>query len=219
MGEEDVRERFGIRSHALDPPLEVVECGDGGDRHEEPHRRGDQRFRDRAHDGLGSQSRGCRGCRRIGPAQNFERFHDADDGAEESEEGGVVAHRTEEGKPFLETDALQSGGSHHRFLGRHRPEVGMAQPRHDHRGRRRGRGIHPLQGLSNAPSSKELVQVGGELLGIIAQRAQEERTLDDQHDVHDREADQDPHDPRGLEVEQGMLEQIDEGQEFSPQRA
>jgi hypothetical protein len=100
--------------------------------------------------------------------------------------------------------------SRHRLLGRGGAQIGGPQPCHRDGCLWRARGAQLVQGLAHLPSTQEQIELRGQLGNIVLDGAQEGRPLDDDDQVDHRQTEQDPHHPRGLEIEQGVFEQFNQ---------
>ncbi|UPT74763.1 MAG: hypothetical protein M0D55_03305 [Elusimicrobiota bacterium] len=138
------------------------------------------------HERLGEALHDRLGARAAGEGQVVERAHDAEHGAEQADEGRVVAERVEQGQPGLERPALEGEAALDRLLGRlavgQRAGDRLREPALDRAfGQEGGRG---------AVAGLPLVEKGGRKLRGGLARAEDDEALDDHADGDDRGQDQ-----------------------------
>jgi hypothetical protein len=184
-----VRQRVDVGDGGAHAPVEEVEADDRRDGDEQADRRRHQRLGDARHD--------HRHAARLVGREIVERLDDAEDGAEEADEGGVVAERTEEGEVALEAHALARFGAEHGRAHRFMTALDLGQ----------ARAHHPrLDGVTFTNLGARLVElVGGEQAAqVVLQRrdldamgGEEPAALDHDGDADHRQGDQQPEHPLG----------------------
>jgi hypothetical protein len=202
-GGDQLAEAVGVLLDIADGVLEDVEADDGRQRDEEADAGGDEGLGDAGHDVVH---------RALVPrvAELVKGLDDADDRAEQADEGGVVPEGSEEGHPPLEllADLAQLALGHvaHR-LG---PALVPAQRHAGHAGLERGAGGQQRLGPRHVLAKEGLVEPAPQPVRVVAVAAEEEPALQHRRQGHHRERQQQVEHPRA--AEQRDLEQaFDDG--------
>jgi hypothetical protein len=197
-GGDELAEAVGVLLHVADGALEDVEADDGGQRDEEADAGGDEGLGDAGHDAAH---------RALVPrvAQLVEGLDDADDRAEQADEGGVVAERAEEGHPPLELLADLAEFTLGHVAHRLGPALVPAQRGAGHAGLERRAAGEQLRRPRDVVAKERLVEPAAQLLVVIPVATEEEPALQHRGQRDHRERQQQVEHPRA--AEQRDLEQ------------